>query len=142
MLRSAPDQRVASSIEQGPHIGGGDPQIGRHRDFDHARPKRSISGSPVSPRRKIVGERVADEFAGAQLALRWTRFLHRLTLTSRKATQRRKRRTLAAHDVLTQGPLHLFDAEALDDVAGAHVLVVLEGHAAFLADLHFARLRP
>ena len=30
-------------------------------------------------------------------------------------------------------PLHFFHAVALDDVADAHVLVVLEGHAAFLA---------
>src|SRR5256885_12515674 len=36
--------------------------------------------------------------------------------------------------------LDLFHPIALDDIAGAHVLVVLEGHAAFLADLHFLDL--
>src|SRR6185312_3010144 len=34
-------------------------------------------------------------------------------------------------------PRHHLDAEALDDIADAHVLVVLEGHAAFLAARHF-----
>ena len=37
-------------------------------------------------------------------------------------------------------PRDLLDAEALDDVAGAHVLVVLEGHAAFLAGRDLAHL--
>src|SRR5690606_32887218 len=37
---------------------------------------------------------------------------------------------------LQRARYHL-DAEALDDVADAHVLVVLEGHAAFLAARHF-----
>src|SRR5215212_1463043 len=35
---------------------------------------------------------------------------------------------------------HLFHAVALDDVADAHVLVALEGHAALLAGRHFARV--
>src|SRR5690606_14795106 len=36
-----------------------------------------------------------------------------------------------------QGALDALDAEAFDDVAGADVFVVLEGHAAFLAHRHF-----
>src|SRR5215211_5830271 len=39
-----------------------------------------------------------------------------------------------------QRPLHLFDAVALDDVADAHVLVVLERHAALLAGRDLARI--
>ena len=38
---------------------------------------------------------------------------------------------------LTASAGYHLDAEALDDVAGAHVLVVLEGHAAFLAGRDF-----
>src|SRR5690242_13417348 len=45
--------------------------------------------------------------------------------------------TVRWNSLSIQGPLHLLDPEAFDDVAGAHVLVALEGHAAFLADLDF-----
>ena len=41
---------------------------------------------------------------------------------------------------MSERALHLFDAIAFDHVALAHVLVVLEGHAAFLADLNFLDL--
>src|SRR5262245_57820417 len=41
---------------------------------------------------------------------------------------------------LAQRALHLLNAEAFDDIADAHVLVVLERHAAFLADLPFAHV--
>src|SRR4051794_31150723 len=37
-------------------------------------------------------------------------------------------------------PLHRLHAIALDHVAGPHVLVALEGHAAFLARQHLARI--
>src|SRR5436305_11776572 len=46
----------------------------------------------------------------------------------------------ASTPCLSARALDLFHPVALDDVAGAHVLVVLEGHAAFLADLHFLDL--
>ena len=46
----------------------------------------------------------------------------------------------SARGVFTMSRLHLFDAEALDDVAGAHVLIALEGHAAFLAGNDLAHL--
>src|ERR1700722_4182738 len=39
-----------------------------------------------------------------------------------------------------QRPLHALHAITLDDVAGLHVLVVFEGHAAFLAGDDFARV--
>src|SRR5258707_5789135 len=39
-----------------------------------------------------------------------------------------------------QRPRDLLDAVALDDVAGPHVLVLLEGHAALLARRHLAHL--
>ena len=45
-----------------------------------------------------------------------------------------KSATLRDHAL--QRPGHMLDAERLDDVADADVLVVLEGHAAFLADRH------
>src|SRR5205823_13489338 len=41
---------------------------------------------------------------------------------------------------LIQSPLHFLDAEAFDDITGAHVLIAFEGHAAFLARLDLAHL--
>src|SRR5262249_33214538 len=48
--------------------------------------------------------------------------------------------TKRGRELLLQRALHLLDAIALDRVALPHVLVALEGHTAFLAGQHLARV--
>src|SRR5215510_4346326 len=52
----------------------------------------------------------------------------------------RAKRGLRAGDWNSQRALHRLHSIAFDDVADLHVLVVLEGHAAFLAGDHLARV--
>src|SRR5262249_37531169 len=108
-----------------------------------------------------IGKGVAYELADAQLALggaggcllsTMARHVHEPKASLRCPVLRRatsfarwKKQDVDGRDKSSamtwlERPLHRLDAVALDDVADLHVLVVLEGHAAFLAGGHLARV--
>ena len=110
--------------------------------------------------RQHLGQLVADQLADAQLALGWAErlifwiggwSLDGSPSQSAAGLDRGQRlNEVPDHDGLTPAtdtvPLKRardgLDVEALDDVAGADVLVVGERHAALLAGRHLAAPRP
>src|SRR5205085_6347359 len=102
---------------------------------------------------------MAHEFANPQLALR--EHVARLGIALMASTRHdrsecsscpdrsvhpntlRKNRPgdgLSARDPSSERALHRLHPVALDDVAGLHVLIIFEGHAALLSGNHFARI--
>src|SRR5437762_2839453 len=60
----------ALSLER-PHIGGRQSEIRRHHHFEHADPDRFECRIAGLPAQEDLRQRVADQFAGAKLALAW-----------------------------------------------------------------------
>src|SRR5207253_2226445 len=85
-------------------------------------------------------ERVADQLADAQLALRLRLACGMGSGTLHVGSAALMRRYAYDRAAASERPPDLLDAVALDDVAGAHVLVFLEGHAALLTGRHLAYL--
>src|ERR1700760_4340316 len=90
---------------------------------------------------------MADEFGDPQHALRRLAAImmssgHGVSCSETRASRPRFQMIMVSQKQrsLLQRALDLLDAVALDDVASAHILVVLEGHAAFLPGLDFANL--
>ena len=137
-------------------------EIRAHADVGDGDDLRLQHGIAERPAGQKVGERVTNEFGHAQHALRRLRAVlmmgsGHVGLRSSTATRlgagslwsgshmgreaagpvigrgRRPPERAAAISSGLQAPLDLLHGVALDDIAGAHVLVVLERHAAFLA---------
>src|SRR5262249_51356005 len=92
---------------------------------------RSTAPCAGSPGSRPRSDGTSDQTVHAPSPLR-RRHEVRPCGSSGKCVQRRVKRSERA--------LHLLDAVALDRVALPHVLVALEGHAAFLAGAHLARV--
>src|SRR5438270_1084096 len=90
---------------------------------------------------------MADEFGDPQHALRRLAAVmmgsgHGVSCSETRASRPRFQMIMVSQKQrsLLKRALDLLDAVALDDVAGAHILIVLERHAAFLPSLDLANL--
>src|SRR6266536_2089643 len=153
------DLRLVAPAERH-HVDGRQPQIGAHADFRHGDQMRLDHGVMNLALRQQLGHGMTHGLADAQLALRGAACRRAMLsaghfIEPRYVPARAGGAERSPIDLVPISPgqderrpkfrtleraLHRLHPVALDGIAGAHVLEILERHAAFLAGTDLARV--